>query len=225
MDNLLNFIPYDNIIYIIRIIIATSCGFLIGYERENKNKDAGIRTHCIVALGSCLTMLLSKYGFFDVGRADATRIASQAVSGIGFLGAGIIFIRRDRFISGLTTAAGIWTTSIISMTIGAGLLTLGIFSTFLVLFLQLLLTIFKKKYNISGEEVIYLTIHNNKFNLEAFTDKLYKLNIDITHLEIEKIDQDLSDIELVIHLPKDLTKWKVTTSFLTFDGIDNIKMS
>lgn len=80
--------------YVLRIFFAGICGLMIGIERRNRLKEAGIRTHLIVALGSALMMIVSKYGFFDLQghsflRADASRIASQIVSGIGFLGAGM----------------------------------------------------------------------------------------------------------------------------------------
>ena len=96
---------------LVRLIVAGICGSLIGYERKNRLKEAGIRTHMIVALGSALVMIVSKYGFADVLLLhnyilDPSRVAAQIVSGIGFLGAGIIFVRKQA-ISGLTTAAGI----------------------------------------------------------------------------------------------------------------------
>lgn len=98
-------------LYLARILLAGCCGALIGYERKNRQKEAGIRTHFIVAVGSSLLMILSKYGFFDMAvQGDGSRIAAQVVSGVGFLGAGMIMIRRHN-ISGLTTAAGIWATS------------------------------------------------------------------------------------------------------------------
>lgn len=77
--------------YLLRILIAAFLGLLIGNERKNRNKSAGIRTHAIVALGAALMMVVSKYGFFDGYEADASRIAAQVVSGVGFLGAGVIF--------------------------------------------------------------------------------------------------------------------------------------
>lgn len=115
--------------YVLRIFFAGICGLMIGIERRNRLKEAGIRTHLIVALGSALMMIVSKYGFFDLQghsflRADASRIASQIVSGIGFLGAGMI-IWHHRTVSGLTTAAGIWATAGIGMAIGAGLYGVG----------------------------------------------------------------------------------------------------
>ena len=96
--------------YLVRIFVAACLGLLIGSERKNRNKSAGIRTHVIVALGAALIMVVSKYGFMDVEKADAARVAAQVVSGIGFLGAGVIFVRNN-LVNGLTTAAGIWATA------------------------------------------------------------------------------------------------------------------
>ena len=93
--------------WIFRIVLATLCGCAIGYERTSRNKSAGIRTHAIIALGSSMFMIISKYAFFDVSTADGARVAAQIVSGIGFLGAGVIFVKDD-LIQGLTTAAGMW---------------------------------------------------------------------------------------------------------------------
>ena len=107
-------------IWVLRIIFAGIMGGFIGYERHSRSKEAGIRTHAIVAIGAALFMVLSKYGFEDSVKVDTSRIAAQVVSGIGFLGAGIIFLRNN-VIQGMSTAAGIWTTSAIGLAYGAGL--------------------------------------------------------------------------------------------------------
>ena len=93
--------------YLISILVSVILGFAIGYERKLRFKEAGIRTHTIVCVGSALIMVVSKYGFGDSAEADASRVAAQIVSGIGFLGAGIIIYRKHE-IHGLTTAAGVW---------------------------------------------------------------------------------------------------------------------
>ena len=87
--------------YLIRIVVAAFLGLLIGNERKNRNKSAGIRTHVIVALGAALIMVVSKYGFADVEKVDSARVAAQVVSGVGFLGAGVIFVRNN-LVNGLT---------------------------------------------------------------------------------------------------------------------------
>lgn len=106
--------------HLISVMVAVVLGFAIGYERKLRFKEAGIRTHTIVCAGSALIMVVSKYGFGDSAEADASRVAAQIVSGIGFLGAGIIIYRKHE-IHGLTTAAGVWATSGVGMAAGAGL--------------------------------------------------------------------------------------------------------
>src|ERR1700691_4222650 len=101
----------------------------IGLEREIRQKDAGLRTHTLVGVGAALFMLISKYGFTDVLEPglvvlDPSRVAAQIVSGIGFIGAGLIFVRRDS-VRGLTTAASIWLTAAIGEAAGAGLVVLA----------------------------------------------------------------------------------------------------
>lgn len=132
--------------FIVRMIVAVICGFIIGFERKTRSKEAGVRTHAIVCLAACLFMILSKYIseplFSDIQgstfNADTTRIASQVVTGIGFLGAGIIMYRRD-IMHGLTTAAGIWATAAIGMAIGSGFIIIGIVATALIVLIQLIM--------------------------------------------------------------------------------------
>jgi putative Mg2+ transporter-C (MgtC) family protein len=115
----------------------------IGLEREIRQKDAGLRTHVLVGIGSALFMLISKYGFTDVLEArlvvlDPSRMAAQIVSGIGFLGAGLIFVRRDA-VRGLTTAAAVWVTAAVGAAAGAGLPVLATLSTGIYLIVTLIL--------------------------------------------------------------------------------------
>lgn len=129
--------------FFIRILVAGICGAMIGIERTRRFKEAGIRTHVLVACASALMMIVSKYGFMDLQDlagnfisgmkgADASRIASQVVTGISFLGAGVIF-KLGTSVRGLTTAAGIWATSGIGLAIGAGMYLQGIFLTLVVI--------------------------------------------------------------------------------------------
>ena len=128
--------------FLLRIALACFCGAVIGIERSVRLKEAGIRTHTIVALGAALMMVVSKYGFTDAfaygGSFDASRMAASVVSGISFLGAGVIFVRGNA-IRGLTTSAGIWTTAGIGLALGAGMYEVGLASAALLIALQLLL--------------------------------------------------------------------------------------
>ncbi len=125
--------------FILRIFVAAVLGGMIGLEREYRAKEAGFRTHFLVALGSALFMIVSAYGFEGVmttpeHRWDVSRVAAQVVSGIGFIGAGtIIFRKSENVVSGLTTAAGLWVTAAIGLACGGGMYVLGIGSTLMVL--------------------------------------------------------------------------------------------
>ena len=122
--------------WLLRVICAAAVGGMIGFERHNHLKEAGIRTHAIVAMGAAVVMIISKYGFTDVKAGDPARLAAQVVSGVGFLGAGIIFVRHN-IIQGMATAAGIWTTSAIGLAFGAGMYGIGGATGLLVVLIQI----------------------------------------------------------------------------------------
>lgn len=125
--------------FVLRLGLAGILGAIIGLEREYRAKEAGLRTHFLVTLGSALIMIVSQWGFQGsegapgTRPADAARIAAQIVSGIGFLGAGAIIMQRGS-VRGLTTAAGVWVAAGIGMAIGGGLYVVGVTATAFVLF-------------------------------------------------------------------------------------------
>ncbi|BCW82704.1 putative magnesium transport MgtC family protein [Arthrobacter sp. NicSoilE8] len=117
----------------VALAVALVLSTAIGFERQSKNKSAGMRTHAMVGLGAALFMVVSKYGFSDVlmadlVRLDPSRLAAQVVSGIGFIGAGLVFVRRNQ-VRGLTTAASIWITAAVGTSAGAGLALPAVFVT------------------------------------------------------------------------------------------------
>lgn len=135
--------------FFIRIGVACACGAIIGVERSQRLKEAGVRTHLLVCCTAALIIIISKYGFadlmntgdtnpFGIRGADPARIAAQVVSGISFLCAGVIF-KQGSMVKGLTTAAGLWATAGIGLAIGAGMFPLGIFTTIMVLLLQIVM--------------------------------------------------------------------------------------
>ena len=150
LTGLTDFLPevtltvFDNLEFFIRILLSAVLGALVGLERTKRQKEAGIRTHCIIACAAAVFMILSKYAFVDPASAlgtrgvDGARIAAQVVSGISFLGAGVIF-KNGNSIRGLTTAAGIWATSAIGMAIGAGMYWVGLITTVIMMVAQVVL--------------------------------------------------------------------------------------
>ena len=135
---------YDNLEFLIRLLLSAGLGALVGLERSKRQKEAGVRTHCIIACTSALFMILSKYSFIDVTTidglrgADPARIAAQVVSGISFLGAGVIF-KNGNSIRGLTTAAGMWGTAAVGMAIGAGMYWVGLIEAAVLVGIQIVL--------------------------------------------------------------------------------------
>jgi putative Mg2+ transporter-C (MgtC) family protein len=122
---------------------------VVGLEREVRHKDAGLRTHILVGVGAALFMLISKYGFTDVLEnrlvvLDPSRMAAQIVSGIGFIGAGLIFVRRDA-VRGLTTAASIWMTAAVGSAAGAGLLVLAALTTGIYIVVTLVIPVVRRR--------------------------------------------------------------------------------
>lgn len=208
-----------------RIIIAGLCGGIIGYERKNRNKEAGIRTHMIVALGAALIMIVSKYGFEDIlgkqGIAlDPSRIAAQIVTGVGFLGAGMIFMRKNT-ISGLTTAAGIWATSAIGMSIGSGLYILGILTTVLIVVIQIILhgRLLKETYK---DEISFL-IKKDKAAIDDLQKRLEAMHVEILNIEIKK-QKDHYVVEMVVSLPENYRTTEMLKLFQHCDYIEEVNI-
>lgn len=118
--------------HVLALSTALLFSTLIGLEREWNMKDAGLRTHSLVGVASALIMIVSKYGFYDILSdqivLDPARVAAQIVSGIGFIGGGLIFVHRD-VVRGLTTAAAIWLTAAIGMSCGAGMISVAFYVT------------------------------------------------------------------------------------------------
>ncbi len=205
----MNLLNSNNFIYIFRLLLASICGIIIGLERKNRSKEAGIRTHCVVACAAALMMLISKYAFFDVigegmyngveVRLDPSRVASTIASGIGFLGAGMIFVHKNT-ITGLTTAAGVWATSGVGMAIGSGMYVIGIAATFIIIISQI---IFHKNYkwlkNNTIKKLNVYSVNSDNFQSE-FIDNLKDNNIVIHDVSISKKEEG-KDFTFLIEMP------------------------
>ena len=208
--------------FFFRLLVAGALGAAIGVDREYRAKEAGFRTHFLVALGSALFMIVSKYGFEDLlGKEgiglDPSRIASQVVTGIGFLGAGTIIIQK-LFVRGLTTAAGVWVTAAIGLAVGAGQYWLGVSATALTLIgLEGLGYIFRKfsqrtinmTFNVTEEGILQLVMDEieRKHHTIAFfsTDineqnggKSFRVTLAV---RTRKLDDEVQLIQFLQNLP------------------------
>lgn len=140
LDSIFYLIKNEWIQVAIQMFLAVLLGGVIGLEREFSGKTAGFRTYALVCLGSMMFAYMSTLAFLTfynasgvIGSFDASRIASQVVVGIGFIGAGLIIHRRDDKVTGLTTAAGLWATAAVGMAVGFKLIFVAIFGTALIL--------------------------------------------------------------------------------------------
>ena len=207
--------------FVFRIFLAGVCGMIIGFERKNRSKEAGIRTHFVVACGAALMMVVSKYAFFDViskgiyegveVRLDPSRIASTIASGIGFLGAGMIFVHRNT-ITGLTTAAGIWATSGVGMAIGAGLYSIGICATLIILLAQIILHKNFRWIRLPKAKVLVIKGVNEENFQESITKKLEELSISIRDVSIDS-DSENNTRKYTFHIemPYEVTEESVVS--------------
>jgi len=216
----MNFIDVNQLILLLRIFLACLCGFIVGFERKNRSKEAGIRTHCVVASAAALMMIVSKYAFFDVVqsdlfpgvdiRLDPSRVASTIASGIGFLGAGMIFIHKST-VTGLTTAAGIWATSGIGMAMGAGMYFIAICATVIVVMVQV---IFHLKFHWlempKVRELCILNVTQESF-LKEIKDEFIKREILINDVYVEKFE-DRRNFIFTVEVPNKIDEEELMMS-------------
>lgn len=191
--------------YLLRIIVAMILGMMIGNERKNRMKSAGMRTHALVALGSALMMVVSKYGFADSVQGDGARLAAQVVSGVGFLGAGMIFVRNN-LVSGLTTAAGVWTTAGIGLTIGSGMYFVGIFSALMVVAMQNISHRIPVFSSVASGGRIRMTVVSKAGAVEEMEHLLIGYGIDIHGVQINKTEKDKIKLDFDVFYPRKLDK-------------------
>lgn len=200
-------------------------GGLIGLEREYRAKEAGIRTHFLVALGSALFMILSQYGFdaalsqLDHASFDPSRIASQVVTGIGFIGAGTIIFQKH-VVKGLTTAAGLWVTSAIGLTCGAGLYVLASAATVMVLLCLEALNMLIHK--VGTRELMVTIASPTADKAREIVDEFCKREIDIIRYGMQAHDGHNGtyyQVSMEIRIKRNQFPRKVLEFMEKFDGI------
>ena len=194
LPGLTSFVPeaaltaFDNLEFFIRIVLAAALGALVGLERSKRQKEAGVRTHCIIACTSALFMILSKYAFVDLVGVDGlrgaapARIAAQVVSGIGFIGAGTIIIHRQ-LVRGLTTAASLWATAGIGLAAGAHMYIVAGAATALTLFgLEVLTLVFG---GLGRRRTMIVFSASKKEFVDAMFERLESKDYSVSSYEVE----------------------------------------
>ncbi len=182
---------------ILRLVVASVCGALIGFERTRRQKEAGIRTHIIVAIGATLMMIVSKYGFFDIvsfshngsNAFSGDRVAANIITGVSFLGAGMIFFRGSS-IKGLTTAAGVWSTAGVGLAVGAGMYILAIVSTLLILIIQVIFHKWKLSADAQIFGVVEAVVAYDEARIDLIEETLKNHGIEVLASRFERLSGD-----------------------------------
>jgi putative Mg2+ transporter-C (MgtC) family protein len=208
---------------IIKLLLATILGGLIGLERESLNRPAGFRTHILVCVGSTLTMLVSTflYEMYSAVGVDPGRIAAQVVSGIGFLGAGTI-IREGATVKGLTTAASLWTVASIGLAIGSGYYYGAAWATVLV-FLTLISLAKVEDYIAKKRRYrsLSLIINDRPGQLGKIGLALGELNVGIKNIKMDHLSDHKISLEILIRVPSNLAIENIINKLLMLEGVDH----
>lgn len=183
---------------IIRLLLAGLMGGIIGLERESHGRPAGLRTHIIVSLGSCLIMLVSIYGFEDAGNRDPARLAAQVISGIGFLGAGTI-LREGATIIGLTTAASLWVVAGIGLAMGGGFYLGGVATTILTVCTLAFLDKIENKWPSTEGIIVEGIVEDKPGQLVSFCKVFSDHAFNIKNISVE-INEEKSQALIILHL-------------------------
>jgi len=219
---------YSLLTILLRLGLAVFLGALIGFERESREHAAGMRTNALVALGSCLFTIISAFGFLDfLGtlhvQIDPTRIASYVVAGIGFLGAGSIFLSRDQNrVKGLTTAATVWLVAAIGMACGAGLYAVAVVATVLGLIVLTILRLLERLF------LPRQTATTQRLQIEAASmagqligqvyDTLMHVDIHIKTLDL-RAEQEGEVLQIICTIPDTATLAKVVDQLRALPGV------
>lgn len=209
----------SNLYIFVRLIIAAILGGIIGLEREKLNRPAGVRTHMIVCLGSCLIMLLGGYMHQIDNTIDITRLGAQVVSGIGFLGAGAIL--KDGFsVRGLTTAATLWVVACVGLSVGGGFYSAGILTTIIVYSSLHFLGFTTKKGIRKNVSVFVESLDNTINNLQDFfiDNGLEIVDIGL----VDNIKHDFVEIKFVILVRNIKTLTDLENRILLVDGVKSV---
>jgi len=205
---------FNTVSIIVRLVLATLLGGLVGFERASKGHPAGLRTFALVCLGSALATITNIY-FCKIGfSTDASRIPGGVVNGIGFLGVGTIIVTSRNHIRGLTTAAGLWVTATLGIALGAGMIWISLFSFVLIMItISLLQRISRYEESNSRMINVYLEVERAK-GIKQMLSYINDLGYEISSME-KKHDKILKESDVAILLEVDLKKRCHHSDFLT----------
>ncbi len=215
--------------FFIRIAAACICGAAIGAERSKRFKEAGIRTHIMVCFAAALMMIVSKYAFGDVTGAlgdrgaDPARIAAQVVTGVSFLGAGVIF-RHGATVKGLTTAAGIWATAGIGLALGAGMYVIGAGATVIIVILQFVMHKIQVGVDAFSVSHLQFTVLDDAAFRQPFLDFLKEHKTQIAETRMEAKEDGEITYNLILRIPRQMSVEEITAYLMENKAVKTVSI-
>lgn len=212
---------------LLRLFVALLLGAAVGLERERVERAAGLRTVTLVCLGSALFMIISSHGFFAENQAagmrfDPSRLAAQVVSGIGFLGAGAILLRRD-VVRGLTTAATIWAVAAIGLAAGAGLMLPAVTATVMIIFvLMVLKPVERRLFRRPSQVLLAFTMPRRQAPLADVRSLVERLGGIPRTLVLREVSAERDHFELLLVIPRELTADQLLSEVRGLQGVANV---
>ena len=203
----------------LRLLVALILGAVVGLERERQERAAGLRTVTMVSLGACLFTIVGAYGFPNT---DPSRVAAQIVTGIGFLGAGTIFLRKD-LVRGLTTAATIWTVAAIGMAAGTSQYIVAFFTTLLILsVLMVLKPIEKRFFKRPSEALVSVVVPRGESEIERVRAALAVIGAFPMSIRIHELNDTDDRLEIDVGLPAHRTTSDLLRQLRTIEGAKQV---
>ncbi len=169
-----------------KLVLALVCGGILGIERERKKRPAGFRTYMLVCLGATLVMMTNQYIYEQYNTGDPARMASQVISGIGFLGAGTIIVTGHNRVKGLTTAAGLWAAACVGLAIGIGYYAAAVIGCVMVFLAMVIMHNFERTITTSAKLVLLYVEIEQMSSLKNLLVAIRENNYDLLDMEIEK---------------------------------------
>ncbi len=222
----------------LRLLLAIAFGGLIGLDRERKRRPAGFRTYMLVCMGAALTMLLGQYEYMmvtgpwkDVSvslgvKTDVSRFGAQVINGIGFLGAGTIIVTGRNEVKGLTTAAGLWTSACMGLSVGAGFYECTLIAFVLILVSMQVFPAIETYFVTTSRNLNIYVRFNSVVDVCEITNALRNMNVVVYEIELNKNSQaDADGAILELRLPKALEHEQVVTAIAGLEcvrGVDEV---
>lgn len=220
----------EQAVYFVRIILACICGGVIGIERQQRTKVAGTRTHMMIGLATALMMIISKYGFMDVteipgASLDVSRVAAGIISGIGILGGGIIFTGKQGYVSGITTAVGIWATIGVGMALGAGMYGLGIGTTLIMVIIQWALhkNLWIVKQPVKAQ--VSFRLDNDRQAYEKISNELERYKISMYQFKWERKSNNTFLLRCQVVIPAGFSRDDIVGIFTGMEEVETFEVA